>query len=321
MRTWILFLLVGLLGLRAEPCVKAGAGPIAQGHATSTMSQVLDAYGRLPLTFMPNAGQTDARVGLHAQGPGFRFAFQRGEALLAFTKTVQGKTKGAALALRFVGARREATPEGARPAPGRVNYLLGNDTARWRSNLPTFEEVLYRDVWPGIDLTFRGGDGQLKYEFVLRPGAKVRDIRLAYAGAQGLSLDREGNLLVETGLGTLTDSGPVAFQDVNGKRVAVASRYLLAKGERYGFAIGAYDTTRPLVIDPGLVYSTYLSGGLLESEGRPEGGIAVDAAGYAKPGSHRRRSRRIRLYRRLDDIVGVRDNAGRLRFELQWGYP
>jgi hypothetical protein len=205
------------VALGALPAGKTPAQPIAPGssvqaHATlpqpaspafgpggaepaavspEAERQALEAYGKLPLSFVPNAGQTNASIRLYAQGSGFRFAFRREEALFAFTRTEQGKTKGAAVALRFLGARPDAEPTGGRPGTGRVNYLLGNDPTRWRTNLPTYEEVVYPNLWPGIDLVFRGADGQLKYEFVLRPGAEVADIRLAYEGAERLSLDRK----------------------------------------------------------------------------------------------------------------------------------
>ena len=255
------------------------ASPFAANAAVSpeTKARIVGAYGRLPLAFIPNAGQTNEKIRLYAQGPGFNFAFLRGETLFSFTKTEQGKTRGCAVALRFLGARPGVEPQGGRPGTGRINYLLGNDPTQWRSNLPTYEEVLYPNLWPGIDLVFRGAEGQLKYEFVVWPGAQVKDIRLAYDGSKGLSLDRRGNLIVKTALGALTDARPLVYQERDEERILVASRYRLEKGERYGFTIGAYDRSRPLVIDPGLLYSTFLGG----SSGDFGFGIAVDATGNA----------------------------------------
>jgi len=265
------------LGSAAAAPARLESGQRPASLSAEARQQVLERYGELPLAFVPNMGQADAKVRLSAQGAGFSFAFLRGEALFAFTKTTKEKTQGAAIALRFLGARPDVEPQGRRPRPGRVNYLLGNDPAKWQTNLPTYGEVVYRSVWPGIDVRFRGAEGQLKYEFLLRPGAEVRDIRLAYRGAERLSLDRRGNLLIETPLGSLTDTRPFAYQQRGGKRVPVSSRYLLPQGERYGIAVGAYDRGRPLVIDPGLLYSTYLGGP--GSEGGQ--GIAVDGAGNA----------------------------------------
>jgi hypothetical protein len=269
-------LALAALGSAAAAPARLESGQRPASLSAEARQQVLEQYGELPLAFVPNSGQADAKVRLSAQGPGFSFAFLRGEALFAFTKTTKEETQGAAIALRFLGARPDVEPQGRRPRPGRVNYLLGNDPAKWQTNLPTYGQVVYRNVWPGIDVRFRGAEGQLKYEFLLRPGAEVGDIRLAYRGAERLSLDRRGNLLIETPLGRLTDMRPFAYQQRGGERVPVSSRYLLPQGERYGIAVGAYDRGRPLVIDPGLLYSTYLGAG---NDGGQ--GIAVDGAGNA----------------------------------------
>jgi len=179
-----------------------------------TKQQARSAYGQLPLAFTPNAGQTDARVRYYAQGAGFGVFLTRREAVLAFQRSEKGKPqKGAAVALRFLGAKRDAAIRGERPGTGRINYLLGNDPAKWRTGLQAYGRVVYDDLWPGVDMVFYGQNGKLKYEFIVRPGARVSDIRLAYRGVkQGLSLDRRGNLRVHTALGVLTDARPVSYR-------------------------------------------------------------------------------------------------------------
>jgi hypothetical protein len=180
-----------------------------------------------------------------------------------------------ALGLRFLGAQAE--PEGMRPLPGRVNYLIGNDPASWRTGLHTYGEVVYRDLWPGIDLAFRDQRGTLKYEFRVAPGADVRDIRLAYRGADRLSLGPDGELDIHTPVGLLRDTRPVSYQAIAGRQLPVESRFVLGGGGAYRFAVGRYDPHHPLVIDPGLVYSTYLGG-----TGNDQGsGITVDSTGSA----------------------------------------
>jgi hypothetical protein len=234
--------------------------------------RAVKAYGELPLAFVPNAGQSDRRVRFEARTGGTSFWFTRREAVFSFA----AKGKGDVLRLQFVGANSAAEIGGQRPGPGRVNYLLGNDPSKWRTGLSTYREVVYRQLWPGIDMVFRGEQGRLKYEFRLAPGADPASIRLAYRGAERLALGPAGDLRIRTALGVLRDSRPASYQLVGGKRVAVASRYELAQ-DTYGFAVGAYDRGRPLVIDPGLVYSTYVGGS--GSEGGL--GIAVDALGYS----------------------------------------
>ena len=228
-----------------------------------------DAYGKLPLAFVPNAGQTDRSVRYYAQGAGFSFYFTKGEAVLSF----QRGDRGQVLNLRFVGANPNARLAGADRGTGTVNYLTGSEH---HTNLPTYHQLVYRELWPGIDMAFSGVGGSLKYEFRLRPGADPGDIRLAYAGAEGLALGAGGALLVDTPLGSLRDARPQSFQRIDGRRVPVDSHYALA-GNSYGFAVGSYDRGRPLVIDPSLAYSTYLGG-----SGDEQGfGIAVDSAGAA----------------------------------------
>jgi len=138
------------------------------------------AYATLPLSFVPNAGQLDARFRYVAQMGGSGFYFTQREAVFKFPS----KSGGLVLRLGFVGANPGAAIASQVAKTGTVNYLIGKDPARWHTNLPTYGEIVYRDLWPGIDLVFRGESGQLKYEFLLEPGADPENIRLAYDGAQ-----------------------------------------------------------------------------------------------------------------------------------------
>jgi Beta-propeller repeat len=269
--------LAGLATMAVGLLTQLQALPTTANTSSAAASPTRDSkpvrdYGRLPLAFVPNRGQTDARVRFSAQAGGASFWFTPSEAVFAFAK----EKRGVNLRLRFLGADPTATVAGATPGPGKVNYLLGNDPAKWRTNLPTYGEVVYRDLWPGVDLAFRGQPGKLKYEFRLAPGADPAQIRLTYRGAERLALGRAGELRIQTALGVLRDSKPVSYQLVGGRRAPIASRYVLGR-KTHGFALGPYDTSRPLVIDPGLVYSAYLGGGGLDLGL----GIGLDAAGNA----------------------------------------
>jgi hypothetical protein len=246
-------------------------GPVP--GAASEARQARAAHARLPLAFVRNAGQSDARVRFQAQAGRTTFFFTRPEAVLSFGKG----GRGYALALRFLGANRHVAIVGRRRGPGRINYLVGGDPAKWRTGLPTYGEVVYSQLWPGVDLAFRGSEGELKYEFRLRPGADPARIRLAYIGSDRLSLTPSGALSISTPLGTLTDSPPRSYQPIGGKQRTVSSVLLLRGVRSFGFRIGAYDRRYPLVIDPGLAYSTFL-GGASPDIGE---GIAVDRAGNA----------------------------------------
>ena len=249
--------------------------------AVNRRAEVLHAYAKLPLAFVENRGQADARVRFYAHGPRYAFHLTRDAALLSFMEDARG-TRGVTLGLRFIGGNPAVVVEGERRAPGEANYLRGNEPAGWQTSLRRHSQVVYRELWPGIDMMLRGGAETLKYEFRVRPGARISDIRLAYSGANGIELDGRGGLLIQTPLGVMHDAAPLAYQEVAGTRVLVASRYDLSRSAsgdgEYGFVVGTgYDPARALVIDPGLDYSTFL-GGASHEIGY---GIAVDSAGDA----------------------------------------
>jgi hypothetical protein len=228
----------------------------------------LEAWGRQSLGFTPNAGETDPKVRYFARSGEAAFYFTPAEAVFVLAKG----TTGVALHLTFVGAGAEPQLEGTGPSRGTTNYFVG-DRSRWRTGVPSYAQVVYRNLWPGIDLAFRGDQGEIKYEFHVAPGADPRAIRLRYRGAERVTLD-QGDLVLHTAFGVLRDNQPVSYQDIDGERVPVASDYALADGT-HAFSIGGYDPDHPLVIDPGIVYSTYLGGNRNEFPF----GMAVDAQG------------------------------------------
>ncbi|WP_077490175.1 SBBP repeat-containing protein [Sinomonas mesophila] len=241
----------------------------SDGLSRASREDALDAYGKLPLSFVANAGQTDESVRYYAQGAGFGFFFTEGKAVLSLAKG----DRGHALELGFLGSSPDATLEAGEPAAGTVNYLTAGES---HTSLPTYQQVVYRGLWPGIDMVFAGRDGTLKYEFHVAPGADPGDIRLSYGGADGLALGPAGALLIDTPLGALRDSAPTSYQLIDGRSVPVESRYAL-EDHSYGFALGGYDRSQPLVIDPALAYSTYLGGSGIDAGLS----IAVDASGNA----------------------------------------
>jgi hypothetical protein len=193
------------------------------------------------------------------------FAQRPGAANSTASGSIETSPSLMALALHFLGANAAARPEGAREQAAKVNFLTGNDPTKWHTGLSTYQEVVYPELWPGIDLVFRQGGGRLKYELVVRPGARVEAIRLAYRGVEGVSVDAGGNLAIRTPRGVLIDERPQSYQEIDGKQVLIETRFVLESGAldtpAFGFSVTeGYDRRYPLIIDPGLGYSTLLGG-------------------------------------------------------------
>lgn len=186
------------------------------------------------------------------------------------------------LNLEFIAANAPIRPVGRERTPTVVSYFRGS-RAEWRTGLATYREVLYPDLWPGVDLVFRREAEQVKYRFVVRPGADPRAIRLAWRGASALSIDASGALLVANPVRDLRDEAPTAYQSVLGRQMPVSVRYALAGADSgpdrsFGFALGAYDPRRELVIDPAF----FAYAGFFGRAGSDRGlGIAVDGDGSA----------------------------------------
>jgi hypothetical protein len=177
--------------------------------------------------------------------------------------------------MALVGANKKAAPTAEAPLPGRSNYFVGNDRSQWRTNVPQYARVRYAHVYPGIDLVFYGNQRQLEYDFVLKPGADPGHIRLRFKGVQAVRVDDAGNLTLRTVAGDLLQKAPVVYQEIEGQRRTVAGRYVVEGHRAVRFEVASYDRTAALVIDPVLVYSTYLGG----SGSEQTASAAVDAAG------------------------------------------
>src|SRR5262249_31758806 len=141
-----------------------------------------------------------------------------------------------------------------------ANYYVGNDAAQWHTGAPTYARVEYQSVYAGVDLVYYGNQqNQLEYDFVVAPGADAGVIGLAYAGADRLELDH-GDLVLHVGNDQIRQHRPFTYQEVNGARHEVASQYVLTGATQVGIQLGAYDHSRPLVIDPFISFSSYLGG-------------------------------------------------------------
>ena len=185
--------------------------------------------------------------------------------------------------MRFVGTNPHAGVRAEDEQITRTNYFLGNDPGKWRTDIPNYGRVRYAGIYPGIDLVYYGNQHQLEHDFVVEAGADPYKIALSLEGEKDLRIDAAtGDLVLGTEGGSLRLLKPVAYQEVNGSRVEVSSSYRLLTGNLVGFKVGSYNHARPLLIDPILVYSTYLGGsGNSNDEGDQGNGIAVDSNGDA----------------------------------------
>jgi hypothetical protein len=178
--------------------------------------------------------------------------------------------------MQLIDANPAVRVSGMDELPGKSNYFVGNDPAKWQTNVPTYAKVRYEGVYPGVNLIYYGNQRQLEYDFVVAPGADPKTIRLRFGAANNLRIDKQGMLVLEIQKGEVQFRRPAIYQEIAGKRRAIAGRYAL-RGSDVGFEVKSYDRASPLVIDPVLVYSTYLGG----TSSDLASSIAVDSAGDA----------------------------------------
>jgi PKD repeat protein len=312
----------------ADPAIPP-ANPITQSGSASAASpsiepaaraRIVEGFGKLPLYFVENHGQLDERVSYYIQGSDKTIYFSPDGVTYELTQRQMTHDEGRTLALRgeldsrseiqnpkseiqrwsvkldFIGANPDVHPIGQDKTEAIISYFKGSPD-QWHAGLPTYSRIVYPDLWPGIDLVYYGTVNQLKYEFVVRPGADPAQIRLAYRGAD-VSLNAKGQLLVTTSIGGFSDDTPVAYQEIDGQRVPVPMAYQVSEASDkpetrttleasalyappstlYGFTVGPYDPARLLILDPAvIVYCGYI-GGDDEDWGY---GIAADGAGNA----------------------------------------
>src|SRR6267378_2204082 len=278
--------------------------PLQQGHSPEVSAKAstdeskahaVDSFERLPLSFEANQGQTDPRVKFLARGQGYTlFLTQGGEAVLTLRKPApkpkslraaahapaakpesETVTPSAVVRMNLAGANRTPQLEGVDELPGKANYFIGNDQTKWRTNVPLFTKVKYRDVYRGVDLVYYGNQKELEYDFIIAPGADPHSVTLKFTGQKNLSLDAQGGLVLGVKGSEVRLQKPRIYQEIDGTRKEISGGYEFKNAHEVSFQVAAYDRSRPLIIDPVLAYSTYLGG----SSGDAGYGIAVDSGG------------------------------------------
>jgi hypothetical protein len=258
----------------------------------ATSTAIADRYGELPLRFEANEGQTDQRVKFLSRGQGYDLFLTATGAVLTLRKpqsplgnfgapalakdvSITSVRETSVLRLKMIGANPGAPVDGQDKLPGIVNYLIGDDSKKWHANIPTYSRVHYQEIYPGVDMVYYGNQRQLEYDFVIAPGADLRAVKFRLEGAQHLSIDETGDLVITVDHSEVKLRKPVIYQITDqGERHEVIGSYAL-KGNEVGFKVKDYDSKKPLIIDPVLSYSTYF-GPAANSMA-----IAVDASGNA----------------------------------------
>jgi uncharacterized repeat protein (TIGR01451 family) len=224
----------------------------------------LAAYGHLPLIFEPNQGQSDRRVKFLARGSAYGLFLTAQSAVLTLHHSESSSQHtvytSSVLSMELSNANSRAEIKGEDTLPGKSNYFIGNDPAKWQSDIPQFARVRYVSVYPGIDLVFYGNQGRLEYDFEAAPGSDPSRVVLRFQGSQNLSIDSYGDLVLTMEGGDLRLQAPRIYQKFGELQRAVQGRFELRGKNEVGFALDEYDRSRKLVIDPVLVYSTYLGG-------------------------------------------------------------
>jgi photosystem II stability/assembly factor-like uncharacterized protein len=249
-----------------------------------------DAYGKLELSFIPNQGQSDQQVKFLSHGPGYDLFLTSTEAVLSLRKPGAGPTDKfkqpttdqqpqilSVLKLQMLGANQRTQMEGREELRGKVNYFTGNQPDKWLVNVPTYRKVIYRDIYPGIDLVYYGNQRELEYDFIVQPGADPATIRFRVEGADAISVDAKGDLRLRLKDGEVLLRKPFIYQLTDqGSRDEIPGQYEI-KGKEIGIKVRKYDSTKTLIVDPILSYSTLLGAG-----GNEQGhDIDVDAQGNA----------------------------------------
>jgi hypothetical protein len=244
----------GLPASAAQGPQPAANAPAAGGPQRVVTPPSPQAAAQAPLRFEVNEGQPDPRVAFLARGSGYTlFLTHVRQAAL----DLHAQHGGDVLRMDLIGSNPAPQAVPLDELSGKSNYFVGSDPARWQTGVSSYGRVEFRDVYPGIDLDYYGApEGKLEYDFVVHPGADPSRIRLNVAGAESVRLDGRGGLAVHTAAGDLDEAAPALYQPDGATRQPVTGGFRLGPGRRITFQVGAYDPSRPLVIDPAVAYST-----------------------------------------------------------------
>ena len=266
----------------------------------TTTNRIQKTYGKFPLHFIRNTGQIDKKVKFYERGSGHATFFAKDGVYLmlqapnpdfqipknrhAITASKAKTLTPELLKLAPVGANKNPEIVADDKQKGKANYFIGNDPNKWRTSIPTYKSIIYKELYKGIDMKFYGNNQQMEYDLIVKPDANPSQVRFSYEGIESLNITGDGDLEVGLKQGKLIQERPYIYQEINGKRVQINGKFKVfqplhtANGHllfSYGFQVASYNKKYPLIIDPVLSYSTYLGG----SDSDTGQGITVDASG------------------------------------------
>ena len=254
----------------------AATAPADAGSRTPAPYRPAAGPGSIPMFFEQNVGQTDERVRFVGRGPAYSVLVTDSEAVLKFAPAGPDE-RGADVRMAWVGADASARVVAADPLPGKSNYMLGNDPAAWKTDIPTFGKVKHEEVYPGVDLEFYGKGGLLEYDVVVKPGGDPDNVRLRFTGAERISIDEvSGDLVLNVEGGEIRHQKASVYQPTSAGRRLVGAQYSVTPRGEVAIELGDYDPTQTVVIDPVVTFVQYVGGSQSEDVVT---GVDVDVSG------------------------------------------
>jgi hypothetical protein len=269
--------------------------------------QMQATYGDIPLAFEANHGQTGPQVKFLAHTPSYNVFLSSGQMVLSIRpSTIISHEKGSGtgisssqtllnaegrpsspgrfqnnktelVRLSLIDSNQNAEIAGEDRQPGIVNYFIGNRPEKWRTKIPTYKRIRYKNIYPGIDLLYYGNQSRVEHDFIVAPGADPIKIELGVEGVDSLNINSNGDLILTKGKDAICFRAPKAYQESNGVRTSVTAGYVISNATHISFSISQYNRTLPLIIDPVLVYSTFLGGSMDDAAVA----VQVDSSGNA----------------------------------------
>ena len=227
--------------------------------------------------FLENLGQWDPRVRFRAQGDATVWIAEDGVWIDAYRGDPRGEHER--LALRFLTSASFAAIEGRDRVSTGFHFFVGNDSERWASDVSAFRQVVVHEAWPGVDIVLgERPDTLVAYDLHVSPGVDLAGVEVSVDGATRLVVEPDGSLRIETASGTFRQTPPVTWEKLpDGSTRRVPSRFEVRGEDGFGFLVDGRIPSRPLVIDPGIQFGTYL-GGQFDDAARAGGYVDVDAS-------------------------------------------